>query len=324
MEAISNIIGLYNQNQHHKINQVECEDSESQEKQSNQDTIFTSKEIQERGYKYSKDPEPPKRCKYCGKDLYQKGVVMPMMDRVVAWISHERCTCKKATDYWERYDNKQQEIAERERLEEESRKKRERIEKLLGNSGIKKRFKNRTFENFEIDQGNKDAYKNSKLYAENFQRFKETGEGIYFSGGFGTGKTHLAVSIALDLINKGTPVICMTAIDLLAQIRKTYDKDRNVSEYQILQVYKEVDLLVIDDLGKEYCSDWAATMLYDIINDRYESCLPTIVTTNYDDENLVDRLARKSNYETAGAIVSRLHEMTMGITMNGEDRRKRI
>lgn len=301
---------------------MECESSESQN--NTQNNILTSKEIMDRGYEYNAEPKAPVKCKYCGNDLYPKGVVLPMVNRVIAWLDYERCTCRRAAEYWTKYDRKQKEIEERKRQEEENRKKQERIEKLLGSSGIKKRFRNRTFENFIVDEINQGAYQNSKLYAENFKKFKETGEGIYYSGGFGTGKTHLAVSIAIDLIQRGIPVICMTAIDLLAEIRKTYDRDRNISEYQILKIYKEVDLLVIDDLGKEYCSDWAATMLYDIINDRYESCLPTIVTTNYDDENLVDRLARKSNYETAGAIVSRLHEMTMGITMNGEDRRKRI
>lgn len=248
--------------------------------------------------------------------------MLPIANRVMAWMGHERCNCKRAAAYWERYDAKQKEKEQREKREKENRKKVEKIEKLIGESGIKRRFLNRTFENFEIDDENRDAFTSTKAYLENFQKFKKAGEGIYYSGTFGTGKTHLAVSLAQELINQGVPVICMTAIDLLAEIRRTYDKNRNVSEYEILQAYKDVDLLVIDDLGKEYCSDWAITMLYDILNDRYEQCLPTVITTNYSDDDLVDRLARKSNYETAGAIVSRLHEVTMGITMNGEDRRR--
>lgn len=303
-------------------NQVECGSLESQGNNKKEDHIFTAKEIQEKGYEYNIEPEPSKKCKGCGRDLYQRGVVLPVANRVMAWLGHERCTCERATEYWNKYDAKEKEIKERGKREEENRIKREKIEKLLGESKIKKRFLNRTLDNFKVDSENKDAFTSTKLYIENFKSFKEAGEGLYYSGGFGTGKTHLAVSIAQELIKKGTPVICMTAIDLLTEIRRTYDKNRNVSEYEILKIYKEVDLLVIDDLGKENCSDWAATMLYDIINDRYEECLPTVITTNYNDEDLINRLARKSNYETAGAIVSRLHEVTMGITMNGEDRRR--
>lgn len=299
---------------------MEYESSESLENR--EDYLLTSKEIKERGFEYSTEPEPPIKCKHCGKGLYQKGIILPIGNRVATWLGHERCTCKKATDYWTKYDDKQREIQEREKLEKDNRERRERINKILGNSGIEKRFKNRTFENFRIDRENQEAYTNSKLYAENFQKFKETGEGLYFSGNNGTGKTHLAVAIALHLINEGVPVICMTSIKLLQEIRRTYDKDRNVSEYQLLETYKEVDLLVIDDLGQENSTDWALTMLYDIINDRYEKCLPTIVTTNLNEKDLINAWSQKSSDWTARAIVSRMHEMTMGITMNGRDRRR--
>lgn len=300
---------------------MECESLEYQNNKK-ENHIFTSKEIKEKGYEYSTEPEAPIKCKGCGKELYQRGIVLPVADRVMTWLGHERCTCQRAVAYWTKYDARQEEIKQQEKREEENRQKREKIERLLGESRIKKRFLSRTLDNFKVDNENKEAFTSTKLYIENFEKFKEAGEGLYYSGGFGTGKTHLAISIAQEIIKKGNPVICMTAIDLLAEIRRTYDKDRNVSEYQILQAYKETDLLIIDDLGKENCSEWAATMLYDIINDRYEQCLPTVITTNYNDEDLINRLARKSNYETAGAIVSRLHEVTMGITVNGKDRRR--
>ena len=317
MEAIGKIIGLHSKNQ----KETGCESSGSQ---NSENYIYTSKEIKEKGYKYTTEPELPITCQFCGKTLYQRGVVNPITNSVV-WLSHERCTCKKATEYWIRYDKKQKELQERRRQEEENRRKREKINEILGDSGIGKRFKNRTFENFKVDAENKEAYTNAKLYAENFSKFKETGEGLYFTGGNGTGKTHLAVAIALYLINKGIPVICMTSIKLLQEIRRTYDRDRNVSEYELLKAYKEVDLLVIDDLGQENITDWSLMMLYDIINDRYENCLPTIITTNFSDEDLIRIWSQKANNEwTARAIVSRLHEMTMGITMDGRDRRKEV
>lgn len=286
-----------------------------------QSNILTSKEIKRLGYEYSKDPPAPVNCNYCGKLLYPKGVIAPIVDKVMAWLEHERCTCKKATDHWARHDNEKKAREEQLKREEENARRLQKIERLLGNSGVGKRFKNRTFENFNIDNENKESFRVAKLYAENFHKFQETGEGLYFSGNNGTGKTHLAVAIALELINRGTPVICMTSIKLLQEIRRTYDKNRNVSEYEILQTYKEVDLLVIDDLGQENITEWSLTMLYDIINDRYERCLPTVVTTNLSDRELIKAWSRASDW-TARAIVSRLHEMTMGVTMNGRDRRK--
>lgn len=300
---------------------MEFVDSESQTKD---ESVLTSKEIKKRGYKYTVEPKPPIECDYCGSELYPRGLIIPVANRVLTWIEHERCTCQAATKYWTKYDHEQRLIVEKEKQEEENRKKRERINKILGDSGIEKRFKNRTFENFEVDNENKEAFNNSKLYAEKFGAFKETGEGLYFFGNNGTGKTHLAIAIALKLIGEGVPVICMTSIRLLQEIRRTYDRNRDVSEYQILATYKEVDLLVIDDLGQENITDWGIAMLYDIINDRYERCLPTIVTTNLSEKDLINNWSRKANDWTARAIISRLHEMTMGITVNGRDRRKEM
>lgn len=248
--------------------------------------------------------------------------MIPGTKRIIAWIGHQRCNCRQAQAEWQRLEREKKEREEQERREKELHARREKIKKIFSDSGIEKRFRNRTFKNFEIDKDNQTSFKNAKIYAENFDKFKETGEGIYFSGNNGTGKTHLAVAIALELINQGIPVICMTSIKLLQEIRRTYDKDRNVSEYEILKAYKEVDLLVIDDLGQENITDWSLAMLYDIINDRYERCLPTIVTTNLSDKNLIRAWSLRTNDWTAKAIVSRLHEMTMGITVVGRDRRK--
>lgn len=321
MEAIGKIIEGYNPKPN--LKKVECESSEFQNNDT-EDHVYTSKEIIEKGIEYNTPPKNPTHCQFCNKALYQKGVVIPMANRVIAWLDYERCNCKKAKEYWRRHDWEEMKQQEIKRQEEENRKKRERINEILGNSKIGKRFINRTFENFKVDDENKRAYYNAKAYADNFSKFKEKGEGIYFSGNNGTGKTHLAVAIALQLMKKGIPVICMTSNKMLQEIKRTYDKNRNISEYQLLEAYKGVDLLVIDDIGQENCTDWAIAQLYDIINDRYERCLPTIVTTNLNEQDLIDSWSEKANYWTAKAIVSRLHEMTMGITMNGRDRRKEM
>ena len=79
--------------------------------------------------------------------------------------------------------------------------------------------------------------------------------GLFIAGPPGTGKTHLAAAIANHLIAQGKPVICMTMIDLLERIKRTYSTTGG-SESDVLKIYKTVPLLVIDDIGKEPPTEW--------------------------------------------------------------------
>ena len=116
----------------------------------------------------------------------------------------------------------------------------QRIERLLGRSGIKKRFQQRTFDNFRCDTpGRKKNYAIAKEYADNFAYHRARGDGLYIEGTNGTGKTHLAAAIALQLIGEGIPVICKTSSDLLMDIKKSFDSD-GAREHEILYVYKQV------------------------------------------------------------------------------------
>lgn len=272
----------------------------------------------------SQEPIPePEVCLYCEKDLQYKGIVHPFeQHRIIAWEKPDRCQCEESQKYWIEYDMEQErkvkEFAEaKERAEMQAK-----IDKLLGKSGIKKRFLNRTFDNFNVNEINQEACGIARKYAEDFKNFKEKGEGLYFVGGYGTGKTHFAAAISLYLIKQGIPVIFKTLIDLLAEIRKTFDDNSNVNEFEVLELYKTVDLLVIDDLGKESPTEWSLAMLYAILNERYEACLPTIITTNYNDAELIRRLSVRGDRTTAEAIVSRLHEVCYSVEMYWEDWRK--
>lgn len=233
-----------------------------------------------------------------------------------------RCDCEGAQKYWEKYDKQQMEAQEREREERRRAVMRERIDTLLKKSGIKKRFQQRTFPNFRCDTpGRKKNYDIAKEYADHFRYHASIGEGLYIEGTNGTGKTHLAAAIALQLIHEGVPVICKTSSDLLTDIKRSFDDD-SLNEAQILDVYKQVDLLVIDDLGKEQCSDWSMSVLYSILNDRYEDMKPVIVTTNYNADQLAAALTPKGfDNSKIVAIISRLKETSRVLTMAWEDAR---
>lgn len=280
---------------------------------------YTSKDVYEGRIRSVREVPEPEVCEFCGGKLYHKAIVQGDVATFFVPIA-ERCTCEKATEKWRAYDDERARIKAEAEEQERRKQKMARIERLLGKSGIMKRFQQRTFENFIQDTpGRKYCYKITKAYADQFAYHASKGEGLYIEGTNGTGKTHLAAAIALQLINEGLPVICKTSSDMLADIKRGFDSGE-VTEYEVLKAYKEVDLLIIDDLGKEQCTDWSVSTLYSILNFRYEDMRPTIVTTNYNTDGLLKSLTPKgADNSKIKAIISRLRETSAVLTMAWKD-----
>jgi len=279
------------------------------------------------------NPPDPVPCEYCGQPRYTKGF---RLFGKVRWAPYgpERCTCQEAVAEYER-EKAEREAKERaEREAEEARNMRARVKAIIGASGMHTRFLRRTFDSFQPTAENERALRACKLYADTFRdklpaNNQEPGRnGLFITGPKGTGKTHLAAAIANQLMQQGTAVICMTMIDLLDRIKQTYEQQGQwgaATEANVLRTYKEVTLLIIDDMGKEPATEWVASKIYAIINARYEAYLPTIITTNYSDAELVQRLTPKeaADETTADATIDRLREMCAAIVTTGDSWRSK-
>ena len=276
------------------------------------------------------NPPPPVTCEHCRAERYTKGI---MLHGRVIWMPYgpERCTCPEAVAEYEKAKAERIAKAEAEFKAEEDRKHRERIRRIIGESGMGNRFLQRTFDTFVETSENRQAATIVRKYADNFDKLlprngqQDPGRnGLFITGPQGTGKTHLAAAIANQLIHRGIPVICMTMIDLLERIKRTFSRG-NADEGTILSLYKTVPLLIIDDMGKEPPTEWAVSTIYNIINGRYEAYMPTIVTTNYDDKTLIAIMTPQSTGDsfTSEATIDRLMEMCRGIVMTGQSWRQR-
>jgi DNA replication protein DnaC len=298
------------------------------------------------GWSWNEEPPEPKNCEYCGKALFHIGIVSPLQEkRVFTWMKEpEHCDCEKAQAYWAKVEAERIAAEEEKKRQEEADRIQRRINKLIRDSGIRGRFLNRTFERFEIDEYNRRAYEVAKRYADTFpamlpKKLKDGSgsiqppdierNGLFITGSYGTGKTHLATAISNQLISGGIPVICMTMIDLLAKIKQTFDRNDEATEAEIMKIYEEVPLLVIDDIGSEQPTEWGSTKIFSIINARYEAYMPIVVTTNYAGDELIRRMTpigangRPLDSRNAEKTLDRLKEMCVGIEMNWESWRSR-
>jgi DNA replication protein DnaC len=242
------------------------------------------------------------------------------------------CTCPQGIAEYERVQAEIEAKRLAEEKEKADREMRERVRKIIGESGMGERFLQRTFESFLCETDDHRKIKNAaQSYARIFENhLPKRGEtlpgrnGLLISGTKGTGKTHIAAAIANDLLHRGTAVICMTERNLFDRIRRTYNREEHTDESMVRGIYDRVPLLIIDDLGKEKATEWTLATLYAIIDGRYERSMPIIITTNYDAERLVERLTPKGeDTTTADAIVDRLTEMCKGIVMGGDSWRSR-
>jgi len=124
----------------------------------------------------------------------------------------------------------------------------------------------------------------AKVYAENPEGW------LVLAGPSGCGKTHLAAAIANRVISRGRPAFFIVVPDLLDHLRATYAPTSEVTYDSLFNLVREAPLLILDDLGAQSSTPWAQEKLYQIINHRFNSRLPTIITTSPPLEELDERL----------------------------------
>ena len=140
-------------------------------------------------------------------------------------------------------------------------------------------------------------YAYCKQYAEDF---RVPNESIFMSGSTGLGKTHLSLSIAKKVIEQNYSVVYGSVPDLLRKIEHAHF-DKNGDDSEVIDTLKECDLLLLDDLGAEFDSQFNVSCLYEIINSRLNFGRPTIVNTNLTGPELKKRYTDR--------LVSRLYSM---------------
>lgn len=269
-------------------------------------------EIGERKFSLGSNKPKAIKCIFCEKELEYTQMSEGMF---TSWKAPNKCNCEKAKGYWEKYEENMKLINEEIKNFKETELRRNEINYLIKRSNLGRRFTDRTFDTFRKTKDNEIPFNKAFEYVTNFAEYENKGKGLIFIGQVGTGKTHLSAAIANYLMFEETiPVKFGNVTTLLGEIKNSYSNSKEVSEGELIHLLSNVRLLIIDDLGKEKCTEWSNNIIYTIINNRYENYKPVIVTTNLSIKELENQIGEAS--------VSRLIEMCNGIKMDGMDFRK--
>ncbi|HEV7683280.1 MAG TPA: ATP-binding protein [Pyrinomonadaceae bacterium] len=178
------------------------------------------------------------------------------------------------------------------------------------------------------------------------EEFPAVETGLLFMGSVGVGKTHLAIAVLKELIEKkGVSCLFYESGSLLKAIQDSYNPVSQTSETRVLAPVYQADVLVLDELGATVPTNWVRDTLYQIINTRYNNKKLTIFTTNYLDEPRAaadetpdsgdqkrrrsfapDRVQELTTLEEriGTPLRSRLYEMCKKVKIEGDDYRKQL
>jgi DNA replication protein DnaC len=144
-----------------------------------------------------------------------------------------------------------------------------------------------TFDTFMVGAPQRNAFTRA-------QQFAESPDGwLVIMGGYGTGKTHLAAAIGNQRLAATEPALFMVVPDLLDHLRSAYAPGSELGYDDLFEGVRQAPLLILDDLGTQISTQWAAEKLYQLFNHRYIFRLPTVITTNNSLDEIGGRLASR-------------------------------
>ena len=196
-------------------------------------------------------------------------------------------------------------------------------------AGIPEGFSHARLDNLKQSPTNANGLLIAKRFTQDFIPGKRETRGLMLTGSVGTGKTHLAVGVLRDLVERlGIEARFVDVRELLERIKASYDDQSRETQAGILKPILCADLVLIDELGAARPSDWVFETIELLIGGLYNHQVPVIVTTNL--PNSPAAAASSNDYGRAmrqetladriGARMwSRLQQMCVAVDMTGPD-----
>ena len=235
---------------------------------------------------------------YCGKCRTPKEAYFPA-DKATLFGRDRHpaeCDCQRA------------QRMEREAAEQQ-RKHRDKVEELKRRGFTDPAMREWTFAN---DNGRNPQMKTARFYVEHWEDMKAGNIGYLLWGSVGTGKSYLAGCIANALLEQDVPVLMTNFPTILNRMTGLFGSERA----DFLASLNAYDLLILDDLGAERGTEYALEQVFAVIDARYRSRKPLVVTTNL----TLDALKHPDDLAHA-RIYDRILEICAPILFGGENLR---
>ena len=202
-----------------------------------------------------------------------------------------------------------------------------KLDRLIQKANIPLRYESCSFENFSAISDRLKVVKSAALrFVEDYPVVEC---GLLILGPCGVGKTHLAVAVLRELIDKRhVKGLFYDFRELLKKIQNSYNPISRTTETEILEPVLNCEVLALDDLGAERPTEWVRDTFAYIINSRYNQKLATLITSNFEDrpkdfKTLADgtRVPSEETLEDriCSRLRSRLYEMCKVIRIEGSD-----
>jgi DNA replication protein DnaC len=150
-------------------------------------------------------------------------------------------------------------------------------------TGIGRRFLEVSFDREPIVSLDRAVLRQVRAFTRSIDEHLEAGRGLWFDGPVGTGKTSLAILVAKAAKDASRSYAVYPVPRLLAEIKRTFDRDASDTYLGVFRRLCTVDVLVLDDLGAEKQTEWVLEQLYSIVNERWQDRRSIVVTTNVPD-----------------------------------------
>ena len=167
---------------------------------------------------------------------------------------------------------------------------------------------------FAADDGlSPDLMKIARGYVENRAEMLRENIGLLLYGDVGTGKSYGAACIANRLIEQSIPACMINLSTVLNSMGGFQSEEKNTYISDLMRY----PLLILDDFGMERQTEYALEQVFNVIDARYRSGLPFIITTNLDKDELT-KTTEIGNIRIYDRVLEKCHP----VKATGESRRR--